>query len=160
MWKQGKKTEKEEKNVIQKEKEEKIKKGENEDDKEDIKSINQKSTKKPFILKIHRVSIKKKIIEFPKPQIIKKGSKDLDEKLIFLRDKIIKINRILLINHFFNKWKGEITTGNNIVLGINILQNIVRRYIIRYLIMHIKILKFKTFLIKYALHRNKHTASK
>ena len=46
-----------------------------------MKSLEPKSTKKPFILKIHRVSIKKKIIEFPKAKIIKKESKDLDEKL-------------------------------------------------------------------------------
>ena len=137
------------KNELEKEKEEEI-----EREKQEIKSLNQKSTKKPFILKINRVSIKKKVLELPKTKIIRQ-KKEVQEKLIFLGNKINKINKIMIKRHFFYKWKNKINIESNIVLGINSLQSILKRYIIRYLIMQAKILKLRTLLIKYALFNHK-----
>ena len=137
------------KNELEKEKEEEI-----EREKQEIKSLNQKSTKKPFILKINRVSIKKKVLELPKTKIIRQ-KREVQEKIIFLENKINKINEIMIKRHFFYKWKNEINIESNIVLGINSLHIILKRYIVRYLIMHAKILKFRTLLIKYALFNRK-----
>jgi hypothetical protein len=61
----------------------------------------------------------------------------------------------MIKRHFFYKWKNKINIESNIVLGINSLQSILKRYIIRYLIMQAKILKFRTLLIKYALFNHK-----
>ena len=74
---------------------------------------------------------------------------------MLLRNKIIGKNKALFIKNFFNKWKKETKNESNIIIGTNKLQIILRRYIVRYLIMHGKILKFKTLLIKYALNKNK-----
>jgi hypothetical protein len=111
--------------------------------------------KKPIILKINKISIKKKILELPRTKIIKPNNNEIQHKIIFLRNKIISLNRALLIRYYFSKWKMEIKNDNNIIFGINIVQRILRRYIIRYLIMNAKILKFRTILIKYAFNRNK-----
>ena len=74
---------------------------------------------------------------------------------MLLRNKIIGKNKALFIKNFFNKWKKETKNESNIIIGTNKLQIILRRYIVRYLIMHGKILKFKKLLIKYALNKNK-----
>ena len=130
--------------------EEKVKREEN-----TINDSNKKTIKKPFILKINKVSIKKKILELPRTKIIKQKNNEVQDKIAFLRNKIISSNKTLLTRHYFAKWKKETKSENNIIIGIDIIQRILRRYIIRYLIMSAKILKFRTILIKYAFSRNK-----
>ena len=130
--------------------EEKVKREEN-----TINDPNKKTIKKPFILKINKFSIKKKILELPRTKIIKQKNNEVQDKIAFLRNKIISSNKTLLTRHYFAKWKKETKSENNIIIGIDIIQRILRRYIIRYLIMSAKILKFRTILIKYAFSRNK-----
>ncbi len=114
----------------------------------------QKGNKKSFILKINKVSIKKKILELPKAKIVHQNN-EIKEKIINLRKQILGSNKTLLKRHAFSQWKKNTEFGNNLVIGIDIIRRIMRRHIVRYLIMHAKILKFKTILIKYSLSRNK-----
>ena len=137
-----------------KEKIEKNKQKENE--KLEMKSLDQKRTKKPFILKINKVSIMKKILELPKAKIYKQKL-ETQEKIVSLRNKLMIRNKTLMMRHFFSKWKMDTECQNKITIGTVNLRYILRRYIIKYLIMNAKIIKFKTLLIKYSLrsHKNK-----
>ena len=165
VWKKKllqKKEEKEEEQNIKNEKDNNILEKENEDkkieeeEKTDTKNLERiNSNKKPFILKINKVSIKKRILEIPKTKIVTNKNNEIQEKIMLLRNKIIGKNKALFIKNFFNKWKKETKNESNIIIGTNKLQIILRRYIVRYLIMHGKILKFKKLLIKYALNKNK-----
>ena len=119
-------------------------------DKNEEKNPTQKGKKKSFILKINKVSIKKKILELPKAKIVTHNN-EIKEKIINLRKQILGSNKTLLKRHAFLKWKKNTEFGNHIVIGIDIIRKIMRRYIVRYLIMHAKILKFKSFLINYYL---------
>ena len=138
-----------------KEKVEKKKQKENEK-LEMTNSLNQKKTKKPFILKINKVSIKKKILELPKTKVFKQKI-ETQEKIVSLRSKLLIRSKALMMRHFFSKWKMDTQCQNNIIVGTNNLRYILRRYIIRYLILKAKIIKFRIILIKYSLrsHKNK-----
>ena len=107
-----------------------------EDKKKELKNGEEKSNKKPFILKINKVSIKKRVLEIPRAKKINKRSNEIQEKILLLRNKIIDKHRDLLIRHFFTKWKKENENERNIIRGINIMHRIMTRCIIRYLVMH------------------------
>ena len=64
-------------------------------------------------------------------------------------------NKMLIIRHFFQNWKKDKLYQNKENESISIIENILRRHIVRYLVMHGKIMKFKNLLIKKALARHK-----
>ena len=132
------------------------KKKQKENEKLEMTSLDQKKTKKPFILKINKVSIKKKILELPKVKIYKQKL-ETQEKIVSLRNKLMIRNKALMMRHFFSKWKMDTESQNHISIGTINLRYILRRYIVRYLIMNAKIVRFRTILIKYSLrsHKNK-----
>ena len=164
-WNLWKKNNFKEKDILNKEKEEKNEEKNIMNDKEQIlNEINEnninnqkgKNTKKPFILKINKVSIKKKVLELPKAKIIKqKRENDVKENIMILRNNIMKGNNPLYIGKYFLNWKKEIESEKRLTLGINDVQNIMKRNIVRYLRLHAIILKFKTILFRYAIRRNK-----
>ena len=110
-----------------------------------MKSLEQKSTRKPFSTKIGKIPIKRRI------------DKDNQEKLLSLKNELMSQNKKLITRHFFLQWKKNIgyETEIDIVVGINVMEKILRRYIIRYLLMHGKILKFKKLLIKHIFRKHK-----
>ena len=127
-----------------------------EDDKENenMKSIDQKKTKKPFTLKNKK---NKKIHKI----IVDKEEGDINvekEKYLELKNKIMSQNKMLIIRHFFLNWKKDKMNQNKQVEGISVIENILRRYIVRYLLMHGKIQKLKILLIKkiFASHKKTH----
>ena len=65
---------------------------------------------------------------------------------------------MLIIRHFFLNWKKDKMNQNKQVEGISVIENILRRYIVRYLLMHGKIQKLKILLIKkiFASHKKTH----
>ena len=121
--------------------------------KSDTKSIEAKSTKKPFAIKINKVSVKKKPIDTPRMF----GKKDIEAqiKMTNLRNNLMRKNKSLMLSHFFSKWKKEKEFEENRILGTDSLRDIMRIYIVKYLIMYAKILKFKSLMIKYSLAHNK-----
>ena len=116
--------------------------------------MNQKRTKKPFILKINRVAIQKRVLELPKSKIVRK-SFETQEKITALRNRLLSQNKPLLIRHFFSQWKKEVKYENNTILGNKSLKVVLGKYMVRCLIMYAKFLKFKKILIKYALNHKK-----
>ena len=133
------------------------------DDEKNLNEIKEKNkdnpnmkSKKPFTLKINKVLITKRILELPKTRIIKQKNKnDVKENIMSLRNNIIKESKSLSIGNYFVKWKNQTENKNELTVGINVIQNIMKRYIIRYLILNAKILKFKTILMKYAINKKK-----
>jgi hypothetical protein len=90
-------------------------------------------------------------------EYIRPSNTSQNEKISNIKNKLMSQYKTLIIRHFFLKWNKDIKSKNtnNEYKGINIIENILRRYIVRYLVMHGKILKFKKLLIKYALSRHK-----
>ena len=74
---------------------------------------------------------------------------------MILRNNIMKGNNPLFIGKYFLNWKKEIESEKRLTLGINDVQNIMKRNIVRYLRLHAIILKFKKILLRYAIRRNK-----
>ena len=108
-----------------------------EEENKDMKSLEPKSTKKPFILRINKVEVKKKILKSnSRPR--KKDSKEIVNK------NIMNLLNSLIIKSFLQKWQKNTIDENNS------MKKIVRRFIIRNLAMNKKLYKFKTHLIKYA----------
>ena len=70
--------------------------------------------------------------------------------------KMNTINKIMIQKYFFTKWKKGTDIESSLIIGVNPLQNILRRYFIRYLLMNAKLIKFRTLLVKYALLKQKH----
>ena len=122
-------------------------------EKSETKSIEAKGTKKPFVLKINKVSVKKKPVDTPKFF----GKQDIEAqiKMANLRNKLMKQNKSLMLSHFFSKWKKEKEFEDNRILGTDSIKDIMRIYIVKYLIMYAKVLKFKSLMIKYSLSHNK-----
>ena len=88
---------------------------------------------------------------------IRPSNTSQNETISNIKNKLMSQYKTLIIRHFFLKWNKDIKSknANNEYKGISIIENILRRYIVRYLVMHGKILKFKKLLIKYALSRHK-----
>ena len=104
----------------------------------EMKSLDPKSTKKPFILRINKVEVKKKILK-SNSKTIKNGENDKIKN-----DKIMSQINSLLLRHFLKRWQQN--KVNDIYL-----QKSIRRFIIRAIILKMKIQRFKIFMIKYAL---------
>ena len=105
-----------------------------------MKSLESKSTKKPFILRINKVEVKKKILS---PKVIKT---DENEEL---KNKELSRYNSLIVRHFFQIWQqNKLNNGNE-------MHKLFARYIIDSLVMKLKINKFKIYLIKYAFKKNK-----
>ena len=108
------------KNKIQKEKER---------DSGKMKSLEAKDTKIPFSFKR---KIHKRIIESE----IKK------EKQIFsLKNKLMSQNKELIIRHFFLKWNKDIINESNEFIGESVIEKVLRKHIVKFLVMHGKFLK-------------------
>ena len=122
-------------------------------EKSETKSIEAKGTKKPFVLKINKVSVKKKPVDTPK--FLGKQDIEAQIKMANLRNKLMKQNKSLMLSHFFSKWKKEKEFEDNRILGTDSIKDIMRIYIVKYLIMYAKVLKFKSLMIKYSLSHNK-----
>ena len=116
---------------------------------DNIKKSEQKKTKRPFASRIRKLP--KRIIYTGK---IKKENEKEIEKYIALKSKIMGQNKMLIVRHFFQNWKNDKKQQKEIE-NISVIENILRRYIVRYLVMQGKIRKFKTLLIKLALSRHK-----
>ena len=105
-----------------------------------MKSLESKSTKKPFILRINKVEVKKKILS---PKVIKT---DENEEL---KNKELSRYNSLIVRHFFQIWQqNKLNNGNE-------MHKLFARYIIYSLVMKLKINKFKIYLIKYTFKKNK-----
>ena len=115
---------------------------ESEPGKHEMKSLEPKSTKKPFSFKSKRIH--KRIIDT-------NNEEDNKEKFLSLKNNLLNQNKDLIIRHFFFKWNKDILHESNEFKGISIIENILRRNIVRYLVMHGKFFKFKKLLMKYAL---------
>ena len=122
-------------------------------EKSETKSIEAKGTKKPFVIKINKVSVKKKPVDTPKFF----GKQDIEAqiKMANLRNKLMRQNKSLMLSHFFSKWKEETELEDNRILVTDSIRDIMRIYIVKYLIMYAKVLKFKSLMIKYSLSHNK-----
>ena len=119
---------------------------------ENMKSIEQKTTKRPFTLKNKKdKKIHKLIVEKEKEDINKLEK----EKYLELKDKIMSQNKMLIIRHFFLNWKKDKMNQQKQSEGISVIENILRRYIVRYLLMHGKIQKLKILLIKKIFAKHK-----
>ena len=156
-WKKWKKDiglEKEEEKIEKEDEKKEEKQKENEGEKKEAENI-PISVKKPLILKINRVSIKKQVLEIPKTKIIRQKKVVEKEKIILLRKVINKINEMKIKRHFFYKWKEEMQTRISLIIGANPIQKMARKYFIKCLIKQGKIMKFRTLLIKYAFNRHK-----
>ena len=106
------------------------------EDTKDMKSLESKSTKKPFILRISKVEVKKKIL--------KSNSKTVQkEENVNIKNKFMSLYSSLITRHFFQKWH------QNKANDINWMQKLMRRHIVKSLLMNKKIDKFKIHLIKY-----------
>jgi len=106
-----------------------------------MKSLESQRTKKPFILRINKVEVKKKIL--------KSNSKTIQkEENVDTKNKFMSLYSSLIIRHFFQKWRQNKT--NN----INWMQKLTRRHVVKSLLMKKKINKFKIHLIKY-IFKNK-----
>ena len=102
----------------------------------DMKSLDPKSTKKPFILRINKVEVKKKIL--------KSNSKNVQkEENDSIKNKCISLYSALIVRHFFQKWKQNEKNDSNL------MQKLMRRYIIKSILMNKKLKKLKIHLIKY-----------
>jgi hypothetical protein len=119
------------KNNVQKEKERESGK---------MKSLEAKDTKIPFSFK---KKIHKRIIE---------SDINKEYKILSLKNKIMSQNKELIVRHFFLKWNKDIVHERNEFKGASIIENILRRHLVKYLAMHGKLLKFKKLLIRYALN--------
>ena len=108
-----------------------------------MKSLEPKSTKKPFSFKSKKIH----------KRIIDSNNEDDREKFLSLKNNLLNQNKDLIIRHFFIKWNKDIVHESNEFKGISIIENILRRHIVRYLVMHGKFIKFKKLLMKYALIR-------
>ena len=108
-----------------------------EEENKDMKSLEPKSTKKPFILRINKVEVKKKILKSNS----RSPKKDTDDS----KDKnIMNLYNKMIMKYFFEKWRKNLSDENNT------MKKLVGKFIIRSLAMNKKIFKFKTHLIKYA----------
>ena len=105
-----------------------------------LKSLDPKSAKKPFTFKPKKIH--KRIL----------GSKETFKSI---KNKLMSQNQNLIIRYFFLKWNKDIVHESNEFKGIRIIENILRRHIVRYLLMHGKMMKLKRLLIKYAISRKK-----
>ena len=103
-----------------------------------FRSLEPKDTQKPFTFK---------------PKKIHKRILSNQETFNSIKNKLMSQNQKLIIRHFFLKWNKDIVHETNEFKGIRIIENILRRHIVRYLVMHGKMMKFKRLLIKYALSR-------
>ena len=102
----------------------------------EMKSLEPKSTKKPFILRINKVEVKKKILKS-------------NSKIVKIEEKEDKMNKSMnlyipmIATFFFQKWK------QNEKIDIDYIQKIKRKFIVKSLVMNRKLNKFKISLIKY-----------
>ena len=114
---------------------------ETEDEIKEMKSLDPKSTRKPFILRINKVEVKKKVLKSNS----KNGQKNenVDDK-----NKIMKLYNLMMVGYFFQKWKQNNANDNISMKKFEI------RFISKSLIMNMRINKFKTLLIKY-IFKNK-----
>ena len=109
-----------------------------EEENKEMKSLEQKSTRKPFILRINKVEVKKKILK-SNSRSPKKDTNDLKN------NNIMNLFNIMIIKYYFDKWRKNLDNENNT------MKKLVGKFIIRSLAMNKKLFKFKTHLIKYAL---------
>ena len=109
-----------------------------EEEKKEMKSLEPKSTRKPFILRINKVEVKKKILK-SNSRSPKKDTNDLKN------NNIMNLFNIMIIKYYFDKWRKNLDNENNT------MKKLVGKFIIRSLAMNKKLFKFKTHLIKYAL---------
>ena len=101
----------------------------------DMKSLEPKSTKKPFILRIKKVEVKKKILK-SNSKIQKKESDDKKNKKMSLYNSLIA-------RHFFQ------ILHQNKPNKTNSMKKLDMEYIIKCLVMNRKMKQFKIHLIKY-----------
>ena len=106
-----------------------------------MKSLESKSKQKPFN---YKKKIQKRIIQ---------SEVNKEQQILSLKNKLMSQNKELIIRHFFLKWNKDIVNESNEFKDISIIENILRRHLVRYLAMIGKFLKFKKLLIKYALNR-------
>ena len=109
-----------------------------EEENKEMKSLEPKSTRKPFILRINKVEVKKKILK-SNSRSPKKDTNDLKN------NNIMNLFNIMIIKYYFDKWRKNLDNENNT------MKKLVGKFIIRSLAMNKKLFKFKTHLIKYAL---------
>ena len=109
-----------------------------EEENKEMKSLEPKSTRKPFILRINKVEVKKKILK-SNSRSPKKDTNDLKN------NNIMNLFNIMIIKYYFDKWRKNLDNENNT------MKKLVGKFIIRSLVMNKKLFKFKTHLIKYAL---------
>ncbi len=79
-----------------------------------------------------------------------------DAKFLSLKNELMSQNKKLITRQFFLRWKkniGKDKDNKDIALGINIMDKLLRKYIIRYLLMNRKLQKFKNILIKHVLRK-------
>ena len=110
---------------------------ETEEENKEMKSLEPKSTKKPFILRINKVEVKKKILH-SNSQSPKRETNDL------INNNVMSLYNSLIIKYFFNKWRNNLTKENNS------MKKLVRKFINQSLVINKKLYKFRTYLIKYA----------
>ena len=109
-----------------------------EEENKEMKSLEPKSTRKPFILRINKVEVKKKILK-SNSRSPKKDTNDLKN------NNIMNLFNIMIIKYYFDKWRKNLDNENNT------MKKLIGKFIIRSLAMNKKLFKFKTHLIKYAL---------
>ena len=109
-----------------------------EEENKEMKSLEPKSTRKPFILRINKVEVKKKILK-SNSRSPKKDTNDLKN------NNTMNLFNIMIIKYYFDKWRKNLDNENNT------MKKLVGKFIIRSLAMNKKLFKFKTHLIKYAL---------
>ena len=113
---------------------------ETEEENKEMKSLEPKSTRKPFILRINKLEVKKKIL--------KSNSKMKNDEKEDNHNQFMNLYSPLITTHFFQKWKQNKTND------IDLMQKIKRKFIIKSIVMNKKLNKFKTCLIKY-IFKNK-----
>ena len=85
-----------------------------------IEPIN--TNKKPFVFKINKISIKKRILEFPKNKIKKVNQKN--------EHNAMPLNKYSLISQFFLKWKNNNTkekNSNEKIINRQIIKNLINK---------------------------------
>ena len=121
---------------------EKIKENDNDGEPKEMKSLDPKSTRRPFILRINKLEVKKKILKSNSKTIRKEENEDKKN------NKIQCQYYSLIIKLFFQQWKQkELNISDRLPKSLRI-------HLIRCITMSKKINRFKTHLIKY-IFKNK-----
>ena len=85
-----------------------------EEENKEMKSLEPKSTRKPFILRINKVEVKKKILK-SNSRSPKKDTNDLKN------NNIMNLFNIMIIKYYFDKWRKNLDNENNTMKDIFLL---------------------------------------